>query len=250
MAWENWPQTNVHELNLDWMLNKIKELSAQLETNLEPVYDAIAKGDSNTLASAKNYADSVGDDVKAYADSSINHTNDLLADLADQLSNAISNIYQSISNGDLSTLSYVNSEILKIYDELNKIKYNFAVYNPCRAKETSVNLAVNDLYTYLAYGGISALESETVNVNSIDEYLSNVLKFDLSGRKRLIKILSDTYMYSAYDGIKKPVWNEVGLNTLNSQSISPPSEKFENVSVADVDNVNVKTFDFDYGTNK
>lgn len=53
MAWENWPQTNVHELNLDWMLNKIKELSAQLETNLKPVYDAIAKGDSNTLASAK-----------------------------------------------------------------------------------------------------------------------------------------------------------------------------------------------------
>lgn len=57
-------------------------------------------------------------------------------------------------------------------------------------------------------------------------------------------------MFSAYDGIKKPVWNEVGLNTLNSQSISPPSEKFENVSVADVDNVNVKTFDFDYGQNE
>ena len=199
------------------------------------------------MASAKNYADSVGDDVKAYADSSINHTNNLLADLAHQLSNAISNIYQSISSGDLSTLSYVNSEILKIYDEL---KYNFAVYNPCRAKETSVNDAVNDLYTYLAYGGISALESETVSVTSVDEYLSNVLKFDLSGRKRLIKILSDTYMFSAYDGIKKPVWNEVGLNTLNSQSISPPSEKFENVSVADVDNVNVKTFDFDYGQNE
>ena len=126
MAWENWPQTNVHELNLDWMLNKIKELSAQLETNLEPVYDAIAKGDSNTLASAKNYADSVGD-------SSINHTNDLVADLADQLSNAISNIYQSISSGDLSTLSYVNSEVLKIYDELNKIKYNFE--NPEKTAE-------------------------------------------------------------------------------------------------------------------
>lgn len=248
MAFENWPQTNWHELNLDWLLSKVKDLSEKVTDDYNKIYKAISDGDSKTLDSAnsqsKNYTDKEIAKLK-------NELNQQIMNDIKELNETIRYIYNYIDAGDTENRRYIDYSIIEVYNNLNNILKDkeLKVYNPCRGSMDNTANCINDLYTYLAVHGVSGLDSEYFTVNSIEDENLSALKFDLYSKKKLINVFNDTKMFSAYTGEIQTVQNEVGLNTLNSLSLSPGAENFENTSVSDVDNLDASSFDFDFRDN-
>lgn len=248
MAWENWPMTNWHEINLDWLIKTVKELSEKVTDDYKAIYKTIADGDKKTLDSANSQS-------KRYTDGEIDKLeNNLLIIIKDdigRLNKAIMELYSYVDMNDYENRRYIDYQILKMYDDLHTLikDKELKVYNPCRGTLDNTAKCVNDLYTYLAIHGPSALDSEYFTVNDVETALLKVRDFDLYSKNILIKILNETHMFSAYDGKIKTLWNEIGLNTLNCVSKSPGATYFEGVLVSNVDNLNVKDFDFNYLTN-
>lgn len=243
MGWENWPMANWHELNLDWMLKTLKDLTEKMTDDYSKIYKAISDGDSKTLASgnaiSKNYTD--GEISKVRNDISSQLNNDIV-----NLSNQIKLIYNYIDSGDVENRRYIDFEVLRIYKNLDSILKDkeLKVYNPCRGVLETTEKCINDLYTYLAVHGPSALESEYFTDSEIENQKLTARNFDLYSREKLIDVFNKTKMFSPYDGLVKTVQNEVGLNALNSQSISPPSGDFENINVSEINELIVYNFDF------
>ena len=248
MAWENWPMSNWHELNLDWLLKTVKDLSEKVTDDYKAIYKAINDGDKKTLDSANSQS-------KRYSDGEISKLeNNLLIILKDdigRLNKAIIDLYSYVDMNDAENRHYIDYQILKMYDNLDNILKDkeLKVYNPCRGTLDTTAKCVNDLYTYLAVHAPCALDSEYFTVNDVETALLKARDFDLYSKNILIKILNETHMFSAYDGKVKTLWNEIGLNALNSLSKSPGATYFEGVLVSRVDNLNVKYFDFNYLTN-
>lgn len=245
MGFENWPQTNWHELNLDWLLSKVKDLSEKVTDDYKKIYKAISDGDKKTLDSAnshsKNYTDKEIEKLK-------NELNRQIMNNIEELNETIRYIYTYIDAGDTENRRYIDYSIIEVYNNLNKILKDkeIKVYNPCRGSLDSTTNCINDLYTYLAVHGVSGLNSEYITVDSVEYENLSALRFDLYSKKKLINIFNDTKMFSAYTGEIQTVQNEVGLNTLNSLSLSPGAENFENTSLSDVDDLDASSFDFDF----
>lgn len=243
MGWENWPQSNWHELNLDWMLKTLKDLSEKVTDDYSKIYKTIADADSATLAKATSTS-------KNYTDSEINKLRDNLIKEFDNdilnLNNQIKLIYNYVDSGDSENRGYIDFEILRIYKNLDTILKDreLKVYNPCRGYLETAEKCINDLYTYLAVHGPSALDSDYFTVSDIDIKNLTTRTFDLYSRKRLINVFNDTKMFSPYDGLIKTVQNEVGLNALKSQSISPPAQHFDDIQVMAVEYLDTFKFDF------
>lgn len=245
MAFENWPQTNWHELNLDWLLSRVKDLSEKITDDYTKIYEAISDGDIKTLDSANSQSKDYTDKEIAKLKNKLNHQ--IINDI-EELYNTIRYIYNCVDAGDTENRRYIDYSIIEVYNNINSLLKDkeIKVYNPCRGTMDNTVNCINDLYTYLAVHAVSGLDSEYVTVDSIENENLSALRFDLYSKKKLFNIFNDTKMFSAYTGEIQTVQNEVGLNTLNSLSLSPGAENFETIIVSNVNELTAEIFDFDY----
>ena len=53
--WEQFPYTNIHELNLDWIIKKVKELDDQFNADLQNTINAYIAENLSTFILNANY---------------------------------------------------------------------------------------------------------------------------------------------------------------------------------------------------
>ena len=53
--WEEFPYTNIHELNLDWIIKKVRELENDLNAGLDERIDAYIQENLSTFILNANY---------------------------------------------------------------------------------------------------------------------------------------------------------------------------------------------------
>lgn len=150
MAFEQFPYTNFHELNLDWILNEVKRVS-----------EAVDKWSDEVLAAAKTYTDTK---VAAEAERS----NQANLELKQSVETAIRD-FQNVVNGTLSGFqeqlrqqdmeidsnlvaarSYTNAQIAQnnefLMDEISKGLIDLKVMNLF----TGTYVTVQEMFDYLA----------------------------------------------------------------------------------------------------
>lgn len=150
MAFEQFPYTNFHELNLDWILNEVKRVS-----------EAVDKWSDEVLAAAKTYTDTK---VAAEAERS----NQANLELKQSVETAIRD-FQNVVNGTLSGFQeqlrqqdmeidanlvaargYTNAQIAQnnefLMDEISKGLIDLKVLNLF----TGTYMSVQEMFDYLA----------------------------------------------------------------------------------------------------
>lgn len=196
------PYSDFHELNLDWLLNKTKTLEGQIkyleeqfaqieiltedtikqmiavaiaENNIE-VYSAIAQV-KNDLTAALNSLDiDITARYKAYTDAQI----------------ALQKIY--IDNQDIyyyglsKTYSDNNLNIAKAYTDNKVIDYTFMV-NPITGQYDDVRNVVNDIFNnFLSNDALTAAEYDALDLTAIayDNYELTAYEYDFNGKNLLV----------------------------------------------------------------
>lgn len=150
---DKYPYTDFHELNLDWLLAKMKEIDENLDRIKQEAIDAATEN-------AKEYLDE--------------QLNDFYAEF-DQLKIDFETLnlnVESLNNQFVSFTNYVNSEILKIQQ---RVDADMAAINASTDQKIAdaKNELFNDLSTELAnIKVINFFTGELVSVQDMFNYLS------------------------------------------------------------------------------
>lgn len=153
MAFEQFPYSNFHDLNLDWILGQLKEFQAEL-TEFRVRLDTIREG---VLADAKAYTDSAIDEKYGEFQQQYN----ALVIQIDQFQTAINNTlkgfqdqfdqYKEQTTAEvLSAKAYTDAAIQQnndyLLDEITKQTIGIKVLNPF----TGVYVPIQDMINYLS----------------------------------------------------------------------------------------------------
>lgn len=209
------------------------------------------------VTNLKLYVDEENKKVYDYCDLQLenakNYTDDELAKLNLELINYINQKIQYlktyIDNNDLILKNYIDEEIKKLEKEIEEISTKgIEVYNPTTGKYDYLQNTLNDMYYYLRYYGIKAIEFDTLGLTTktFDDKLITAREFDLYS-KQLLMIDWSCNMYSPFDGQIKPISTIVNeLATLHKQEITVGEFDALNITAQDFDNKNLTAYQFDW----
>ena len=197
MNWDLYPYTNIHELNLDWILQLIKEFREELEqiedygdriTQLEVETDNLERdltALSNNLESFKRSAESTHENLqrqirdnnksitslKSYVLDFENRNKDEHKEFDRRINNLVQNyaiilqdlarIRVLIADGDERTLilakDYADLLLEEFKREFPKL-YDLYVFSPITGQIVTVQVALNELYEAYRFYAITAKE--------------------------------------------------------------------------------------------
>ena len=184
------PYSDFHELNLDWLIKTVKET----ETNIKTLQDEFAKIIILTE-----------DQIQAMIDAAIATNNIELYNKLTQLYEQITAEYKSYCNAQINDLKvYVDAQDIYYY-ELNKaysdnnlaiseaytdnkvLTYTMMV-NPITGEYEDVRLVVNDIVSYFhTADALTAAEYDALDLtaSAYDAYELTAYDYDFNGKIRL-----------------------------------------------------------------
>jgi len=147
----------------DYVDEQIKQLQSYIDNKDDAIYQYIDTNDNELkVLITKNLTN-----AKLYTDQEIAKINSTLIEYID---NKITNIKEYLDNQDSLLKIYIDSEIQKIQEEIDDIAKNgIKVYNPVTGKYDYLQSTVDDLYGYLRYYGLTALEYDSLGLTA-EEY--------------------------------------------------------------------------------
>ena len=175
MAFERFPYTNFHDLNLDWILEQVKQWAAEW-ADVKAAYEAFDH-DLSDIISEINAINIQLDGV----DSNIN-------DIYNQLSGVRSSI-REISESMQSYEDYANALIQDLEDRVSAIE-EYAVYK-MYSPFTGELVPITEIITELAYlhlvDALTALEYDTLEMTAQAHDLKELtaIQYDSSGKSLL-----------------------------------------------------------------
>lgn len=159
MAFEQFPYTNFHELNLDWVLKEVKRVSEAVDKwSTEVLEAAMAYADSKVAAEAER-ADQANLELKQSVENAIrdfqNVVNGTLAGFQEQLRQQDSEIESNLA----AARGYTNTQIAQnneyLMDEISKGLIDLKVLNLFTGKYVTVQEMFDYLSTFHLTGAIS-----------------------------------------------------------------------------------------------
>ena len=186
MVWHKVPYTNFHDLNLDYILERIKsleekiksveELSAQWESTLEEIkqditqmrnlYDAIVRDNAVFKDEVTNNFSALSSDIDA-------QINTLSADINRQFIDYTNNINDRINSLEYNVnfnLTAFNRQLTnmdrKLEYAINNLWLNLKMVNPFTGQEESVLSVIDFLASLHMTDGISAIEYDTLELTA------------------------------------------------------------------------------------
>lgn len=127
-TFEQFPYTNYHDLNLDWVLQVVKE-AKDILNNLHDVVSGIV--DSRVNEFTKEI-----DKIQSYVDNEVNHINGELSRAVTEVTHQLSIALNEVDSRNAETLKEVNKELIQLRKEINNMY-------------TTFNNSVNSLKTYI-----------------------------------------------------------------------------------------------------
>lgn len=211
-----YPYTDFHELNLDWVLAKLREFDGKL-TTLDTEFDDI-KSDFDTVKSeVDNLLDTMQATIQAeiqayvpgYVDGIISpYLTELQGLIAEVESlrnimsgweNLLNEMRRDFTQADdtmkadyisrVETLRFEMILDLSILDQkIDDMQFNLPdIMNPVRGFKTSIEQTIDDLYDALRYFALTALQFQGANLTAqqLDDLQLTALEWDLYGYQQL-----------------------------------------------------------------
>ncbi len=211
-----YPYTDFHELNLDWVLAKLREFDGKL-TSLDTEFDDI-KSEFDTV---KSEVDSLLNTMQAtiqaeilafvpdYVDGVISpYLTELqglmaevesLRDIMSGWENLLNQMRRDFNTADdalradyisrIETLRYeMILELALVNDRIDNMQYNLPdIDNPVRGFKTSIEQAIEDVYNAVRYFALTALQFQGANLTAqqLDDLELTALEWDLYGYQHL-----------------------------------------------------------------
>lgn len=137
-----WPYSNFHELNLDWVLQTVKELSAKV--------DGIG---ADILANANDYTDGQIHELKVYVDAADKAIDEALHQLAavvdanrihceEAIAATVAALEKAIDAASAADRAYTDAQINALRSDVSQQVY---VYSPISGEYVDIQTAINEL---------------------------------------------------------------------------------------------------------
>lgn len=233
------------------VVNSIQEYLQSLNFNQYKEYV------DQQIANLKNYVNQENDKVYVYINDQVenmkNYTDEQISELnlkiMQFINKKIVEIKEYIDNQNIVLKNYVDEEIAKVYKEIENIAIKgIKVYNPTIGKYDFLQNTIDDLYTYLRYYGIKAIEFDTLGLtaNNFDIKEITAREFDLYS-KEILMINWCCNMYSPISGEIEPI-SKVVNDLASQQKNEITAQEFDNLDLTAqaFDNKNISAYDFDW----
>lgn len=171
------PYTNFHDLNLDWILNTVKKLEADVEY-------------------VKNYFDNIDKEIDDKVAEAVAPVFTEMASLSNQLNTRMTNLQTALTNRmdtiELENSSYwANAQVQfdDIWRKINTLQFELPEFiNPYNGLMEQLQKILFDIYLYPNMGWITAGEFDTLNETgqSFDAYQFNAAEFDRNAKTILM----------------------------------------------------------------
>lgn len=195
-------------ITLYQMLSKIAGFVKYIAEYLQNLnFDDYTKYVDEQISNLEQYIDNQDKKIYTYID---NKDNEIYTHIAEQIvqanlytDNEISKLNTSllqyieeqitvirnyIDSQDSIIMNYIDEQILKVEEQINDIAKNgIKVYNPVTGKYEYLQGTLDDLYGYLRYEGLTAIEYDTLGLTaeSYDTKNLTARQYDLYGKKYL-----------------------------------------------------------------
>lgn len=177
--------------------------------------DAINKLIDTAINNLKSYVDNQDNILYNYVDNNIEQTK-IYAD--NEILKSQNYLISLLNEKYLYLLQYIDinnnllkSEFQRKIDELNEkidniIIENILLLDPTTGKLSNIQTVINNIYNYLRYNAITALEFDSLGITAkqFDDLHITARDFDLSSKEILIKN-KNYYMYNPFTGIYEPI---------------------------------------------
>lgn len=238
-----YPYTNFHELNLDWILEQINTFSNTLDTYAETMAEL-----TEAIADIDEMQEDIADLQKATADLSTIRTNiatlqSNITSLAsqdallqeqiddintnwDSIATQFENVYSYIDSKYALSIANINSKLVTVYEDLGVIQADLqnqittlsdyidylvenlasTVYNPVWGVDMSLKENNARIYSDLNYGSLTVAEYQELNL-TVSDYLAyglTAVKYYLYGRFDLAKA---HWTVGPISGVRKRISN-------------------------------------------
>ncbi len=223
--------------NLD--LNQFKEYTDQEIANLKKYVDNQDQMLYNTINESLEKA-------KNYTDQEIAKLNN---EMIQYINEKMQFIISYIDNADIILKNYIDSEIAKIQQEIDDIAINgIKLYNPTTGEYDNLQNTVYDLYKYLRYYGITAIDFDTLGLTcqAFENKNLTARQFDLYS-KQLLMINWCCEMFSPFNGEITPISTIVNqLASLHKQEITAQEFDDLDLTAQAFDNKDLTAYQFDW----
>ena len=116
-AFEQFPYTNYHDLNLDWVLQVVKD-AKNILNNLNEVVTGIVDSRVNEFTREI-------DKIQSYVDSEVDHINSELSRAVAEVTHQLSIALNDVDSRNAETLREVNKELIQLRKEINTMYATF-----------------------------------------------------------------------------------------------------------------------------
>lgn len=208
----------------------------------------------NSLREYVNYKDN---ELMQYIDQQINiaknytdeQISELNLNLIKYINNKITEIKEYSDNQDIILKNYIDEEILKLEKEIEDIAVKgIKVYNPTNGKYDYLQNTLNDMYNYLRYYGIKAIEFDSLGLtaNEFDVKLITAREFDLFS-KEILLVNWCCKMFSPITGKIESISQVVNeLASLHKNEITAEEFDLLDLTAEEFDNKNLTAYQFDW----
>lgn len=200
-------QCFTYEEQVFWLFLKLCELQEELnQVDIENIKSLI----SQAISELKNYVDkqdskindlinSQNEELKKYTDDKIQ---ELYNSLISYISEQVNFLLEYIENSNTSLYNKIENELIEIRKLIDDIATNgIKVYNPTNGSKENLQKVINDLYGFLRYFGLTALEYDSLGLTAkqYDNKNLTARQYDLYARL-LLGYTPFLYMISPFTG--------------------------------------------------
>lgn len=245
-------------VELNRLSHEIDTFEAQINAQFDKLKEDQQKQLDDAIAALNAEVDSKINQLTNEVQAAINSINSQFEQLRLQIQNEITAFKAQINreimylNGKIMAnneyvFAWVENRIQEFIDSLPEI-LSVMVYNPYRGEVTDIQTAINDIYTYTAIWGLTALQYDTLGLTALayDNKHLTAAEYDTMGYRDLYPDAA-VYMISPFTGELTLVKDVVlRLCYFHMEGLTAEEYDLKELTAEYYDSLNITAFDYDW----